>query len=57
MESGFESLGFIEYNDLDGGSFERAFVTDGILYVVGGERVVSARISDLNVIDAIKIEW
>jgi uncharacterized secreted protein with C-terminal beta-propeller domain len=54
-ETGFNLKGTIEYNDLDDSSvFERASIEDGILYIVGGSRIVSVQLSDLKVINMIE---
>ncbi len=54
-EAGFVSKGVIEYNDLDdSGIFERASVNGENLYIIGGSRIVSVRISDMKVVDSIE---
>lgn len=52
-EEGFSLRGTIEYNDLDDSMiFERAEIKDGILYIVGGTRIISVQLSDLKVISS-----
>lgn len=49
-ESGFVQKGVIEYNDIDDSyKFERAVVTDGVLYIIGSGRMVSVRLADMTV--------
>jgi hypothetical protein len=54
---GFTSLGYIEYTDLDKKyEFKRSVVIDDTLYAVSDGRIVSARISDLKVVETFEIE-
>ena len=54
---GFTSLGYIEYTDLDKKyEFKRSVIIDDTLYAVSEGRVVSARISDLKVVETFEIE-
>lgn len=49
---GFTEKGVFEYNDLDNGyRFDRAVVTDGVLYIIGSGRMVSVSLADMTVID------
>ncbi|MDR0946485.1 MAG: beta-propeller domain-containing protein [Ruminococcus sp.] len=51
---GFTLSTVIEYADIDDGNiFKRALITDDKLYIVGGERIVSVRLSDWKVIDSV----
>lgn len=50
-EEGFVNKGVIEYNDIDDSMiFERAEIENGILYIIGGRRIISVQLSDLKVI-------
>ena len=50
---GFTEKGVFEYNDLDDSyRFDRAVVTDGVLYIIGSGRMVSVSLEDMTVIDA-----
>lgn len=52
-ENGFVQKGIIEYNDIDDSyKFERAVVTDGMLYIIGSGRMVSVRLSDMTVFES-----
>ena len=54
---GFTSLGYIEYTDLDKKyEFKRSVVIDDTLYAVSDGRIVSARISDLKVVETLETE-
>lgn len=54
---GFTSLGYIEYTDLDEKyEFRRSVIIDDTLYAVSDGRIVSARISDLKVVETFEIE-
>ncbi len=54
---GFTSLDYIEYTDLDKKyEFKRSVVIDDTLYVVSDGRIVSARVSDLKVIETYEFE-
>lgn len=49
---GFTEKGVFEYNDLDNSyRFDRAVVTDGVLYIIGSGRMVSVSLADMTVID------
>ena len=49
-----KGVGFIEYNDIDDSMiFERAVINGEIIYIIGNHRIVSARLSDMKVIDSI----
>ncbi|WP_432649973.1 beta-propeller domain-containing protein [Huintestinicola sp.] len=51
--NGFTEKGVFEYNDLDDSyRFDRAVVTDGVLYIIGSGRMVSVSLADMTVIDA-----
>lgn len=51
-ENGFTQKGVFEYNDIDDSyTFERAVVTDGVLYIIGSGRMVSVDIDDMTVAD------
>lgn len=52
-DEGFALKGTIEYNDIDDSMiFERAEVENGILYIIGGKRIISVQLSDLKVINS-----
>ncbi len=54
-EEGFAEKGIIEYVDLDDTMiFERAAIEGDNLYIVGGKRLVSVRLSDLKVINSVE---
>ncbi len=54
-EIGFTQVAAIEYNDLDESNvFERAYINNDTLYIIGGARVVSVRISDWKVIETLE---
>lgn len=51
-ENGFTQKGVFEYNDIDDSyTFERAVVTDGVLYIIGSGRMVSVDLDDMTVAD------
>ena len=51
-ENGFTQKGVCEYNDIDDSyTFERAVVTDGVLYIIGSGRMVSVDLDDMTVAD------
>lgn len=51
-ENGFTHKGVFEYNDIDDSyTFERAVVTDGVLYIIGSGRMVSVDLDDMTVAD------
>ena len=51
-ENGFAQKGVFEYNDIDDSyTFERAVVTDGVLYIIGSGRMVSVDLDDMTVAD------
>ena len=51
-ENGFTQKGVFEYNDIDDSyTFERAVVTDGVLYIIGSGRMVSVNLDDMTVAD------
>ena len=51
-ENGFTEKGVFEYNDLDDSyRFDRAVVTDGVLYIIGSGRMVSVSLADMTVIN------
>lgn len=51
-ENGFTQKGVFEYNDIDDSyTFERAVVTDGVLYIIGSGRMVSVDLDDMTVVD------
>lgn len=51
-ENGFTKKGVFEYNDIDDSyTFERAVVTDGVLYIIGSGRMVSVDLDDMTVAD------
>lgn len=51
-ENGFTQKGAFEYNDIDDSyTFERAVVTDGVLYIIGSGRMVSVDLDDMTVAD------
>lgn len=51
-QNGFTEKGVFEYNDLDNSyRFDRAVVTDGVLYIIGSGRMVSVSLADMTVID------
>ncbi len=55
-ENGLTEKTVIEYSDLDSeNNFERAFIKDDVLYIIGGARVVSVRMSDFKVIETLDI--
>ncbi|MCM1022635.1 MAG: beta-propeller domain-containing protein [Prevotella sp.] len=48
----FTQKGVIDYLDVDDGmAFKRGYVNDGALYIVSSGRIISARLSDLKIID------
>ena len=50
--NGFTQKGVFEYNDIDDSyTFERAVVTDGVLYIIGSGRMVSVELDDMTVAD------
>lgn len=50
---GFETVGSIEYSDLDDSRiFKRAVISGDTLYVIGGTRIVAVQLEDLKVIDS-----
>ena len=50
--NGFTQKGVFEYNDIDDSyTFERAVVTDGVLYIIGSGRMVSVDLDDMTVAD------
>lgn len=50
---GFETVGSIEYSDLDDSRiFKRAVINGDTLYVIGGTRIVAVQLEDLKVIDS-----
>lgn len=52
-QDGFTEKGVFEYNDLDDSyRFDRAVVTDGVLYIIGSGRMVSVSLEDMTVIEA-----
>lgn len=49
-QNGFTEKGVFEYNDLDNSyRFDRAVVTDGVLYIIGSGRMVSVSLADMTV--------
>lgn len=51
-ENSFTQKGVFEYNDIDDSyTFERAVVTDGVLYIIGSGRMVSVDLDDMTVAD------
>ncbi|MCM1329303.1 MAG: beta-propeller domain-containing protein [Ruminococcus sp.] len=51
-EMGFSQKGVIEYTDIDDSSlFERGKIIGEKLYVIGGGRVISARLGDMKIIE------
>ena len=53
-ENGFTQKGVFEYNDIDDSyTFERAVVTDGVLYIIGSGRMVSVDLDDMTVADTV----
>lgn len=49
-QNGFTEKGVFEYNDLDNSyRFDRAVVTDGVLYIIGSGRMVSVSLVDMTV--------
>lgn len=51
-ENCFTQKGVFEYNDIDDSyTFERAVVTDGVLYIIGSGRMVSVDLDDMTVAD------
>ena len=49
---GYDQKGVFEYNDIDDSyTFERAVVTDGVLYIIGSGRMVSVDLDDMTVAD------
>lgn len=49
---GFTEKGVFEYNDLDDSyRFDRAVVTDGVLYIIGSGRMVSVNLADMTVVE------
>lgn len=50
---GFETVGSIEYSDLDDSRiFKRAVINGDTLYVIGGTRIVAVQLEDLKVVDS-----
>lgn len=49
-DTGFTLIGTVEYNDIDDSCrFDRAVITDGVIYIMGSGRMVSAQLWDMTV--------
>lgn len=48
----FVQKGVIEYNDIDDScKFERAFINDDMIYIIGSGRMVAVQLADMTVVD------
>lgn len=56
-DAGFTQRSVLEYNDVDASAeFNRGLIIGDVFYAVSGNRIVSARLSDLKVIEALSLK-